>query len=524
MKCKSVVVIVFFLLQLVPCAAESGDDLTTLWNRVGELFQAGKYREAIPFAERIIVVTESSFGRESPETAEALNILGKVYIETGELKKAEPAFTRALQMFEKARGSEHPDVATVLNNLGALSDKTGDYKKSEAFYERAIAIREKTLGPDDPLTVNALSNLGALYTSQGKFAKAEPLLLRTLAIREKVKGAEDADPINSVSNLATLYNQMGEYAKAEPLYERALQVREKLLGPEHPDTIPVLNNLAILKIASRATDEALELSKRVERAGEKQFSDILSFTSEKQRLEFQKTVQPYTLFAMLGRAPELADALLRYKGIVLDSLLEDRLVAEASNDPGQREMIDHARSVKQRLWQLELEIPKDLSPEAQQHRVRQCDALAQQADLLEATLACHVAKFGAARRGLGVSARDVQKALSSGQALVECVRYSHYLGKEKWEPRYGAVVIAASEIRWVPLGEASTIEGSIRLYQKSVRGKTDETTLTRVLHELATQVWAPIAEALPPEVRSVIIAPDAELNSISFATLLFAHR
>ena len=40
MKCQSVVVIVSFLLQLVPCAAESGDDLTTLWNRVGELFQA----------------------------------------------------------------------------------------------------------------------------------------------------------------------------------------------------------------------------------------------------------------------------------------------------------------------------------------------------------------------------------------------------------------------------------------------------------------------------------------------------
>jgi tetratricopeptide (TPR) repeat protein/CHAT domain-containing protein len=772
MKRQSVVIIVFFLLQLVPCAAESGDDLTTLWNRVGELFQAGKYREAIPFAEKIVVVTESSSGRESPETAEALNILGKVYNEAGELKKAEPAFTRALQIFEKARGSEHPDVATALNNLGVLSDKTGDYKKSESFYERAIAIREKTLGPDDPLTVSALSNLGSLYYSQGEFAKAEPLMLHALATKEKVKGAEDSDTITSVSNLAALYSQMGEYAKAEPLYERALRVREKLLGPEHPDTatslnnyanfnraigdftkaealferslkilektlgsenplvsgslnnlavcyksegnfaraeplyrrgldisekangpehpvtatnlnnlallylemgdtarakplferarailekavgpnhrltagtlqnlaalyearadhaaaeplcrrtlqinestlgsdhpavatslnnlagiyrdmgrfaeaepllqraariyektlgpnhpelaqclnnlgelyeamgqperaeplyrralkiletalgpdhpdtIPVLNNLAILKIASRATDEALELSKRIERAGEKHLTDILSFTSEKQRLEFQKTVQPYTLFVMLGRAPELADALLRYKGIVLDSLLEDRLVAEASNDPEQREMIDRARSVKQRMWQLELEIPKDLSPEAHQRRVIQRDALAQQADLLEATLARRVAKFGAARRGFGVTACDVQAALSEGQALVGCVRYSHYLGKGRWEPRYDAVVIASGELKWVPLGNASAIEGSIRLYQKSVRGKTDETTLARVLHELATQVWAPIVDALPPEVKSVIIAPDAELNSISFATLL----
>jgi CHAT domain-containing protein len=41
-----------------------------------------------------------------------------------------------------------------------------------------------------------------------------------------------------------------------------------------------------------------------------------------------------------------------------------------------------------------------------------------------------------------------------------------------------------------------------------------------VLHELAAQVWAPIAEALPPAVKNVIISPDAELNSISFAALL----
>lgn len=771
-KFRSALVIALILWRLVASAAESGEDITALWKRVGELFQAGKYREAIPVAEKMVELTESTYGRESPDTGEALTVLGKAYSEAGELEKAGPAFARALQIFEKTRGSEHPDVATTLSHLGALNAKTGDYKKSEAFYQRVIAIREKTLGAEHPSTLLALNNLAELYRDQGEFAKAEPLFRRALALYEKVKGAEDPETITSVSNLAALYNQMGEYAKAEPLYqraleacekvlgpehldtatslnnygtfnrnvgdfakaemlyERALKILEKTLGPEHPkiagtlnnlavcyksegnfakaeplyrraldiaekaigpehrvtalnlnnlallylemgdtarakplleralailekavgpnhhltagtlqnlaalyearedyaaaeplarralqineaefgadhpavatslnnlagiyrdmgkfadaepllqraahtyekvlgpnhpelahclnnlgelyeargqpgkaeplykralkilestlgpdhaDTIPALNNLALLKILSGATNEAFELSKRVERATEKQLTEILSFTSEKQRLEFQKTVQPYTLFAMLGRAPELADTLLRCKGIVLDSLLEDRLVAEASNDPAQRETIDHLRSLKQRLWQLELEIPKDFSSDARQRRAEQRGALAQQSDLLEATLARAVAKFGSARHGLGVTTSDVQKALSSGQALVECVRYSHYLGKEKWEVRYGAVVVAADEIKWVSLGSAGAIDESIRLYQKSVRGQTDEVTLTRVLHELATKVWEPIEKALPPDAKSVIISPDAGLSSISFATLL----
>jgi hypothetical protein len=79
-------------------------------------------------------------------------------------------------------------------------------------------------------------------------------------------------------------------------------------------------------------NEALRLGAQARRGEEKTLSNILSFTSEQQRLAFQKTIYPYTLPATLGSAPELAEIVLRQKGVVLDSLLEDRLVAEASKD------------------------------------------------------------------------------------------------------------------------------------------------------------------------------------------------
>jgi hypothetical protein len=99
---------------------------------------------------------------------------------------------------------------------------------------------------------------------------------------------------------------------------------------------------------------------------------------------------------------------------------------------------------------------------------------------------------------LSVTVQQVQSALPKEAALIELLRYSHYLGKAKHEPRYGAVVIGTSgEPSWVPLGDAADIEKNVGLYQKSVRRKTDEATLSSVLKALNKQVWGPMEKHFP---------------------------
>jgi CHAT domain-containing protein len=326
-----------------------------------------------------------------------------------------------------------------------------------------------------------------------------------------------------LNSLALLYRDMGEYAKAEPLYQRALKIREKALGPDHPDTATALNNLAYFYIGMGDPKEALRLAAQARRVQEKNLSEILSFTSEQQRLAFQKTTQPYGLAGTLGSAPELAEAVLRQKGVVLDSLLEDRLVAEASGDLKQHEVIEQLRAAKQRLTQLQLGVPKDLSEQARQQRAAEKEKLSSKVEQLEGGLARQVAGLGKARRALSVTVAQVQSALPQQAGLIELLRYWHYLGKDNYEQQYGAVVIGASgDPSWVPLGNAAEIEKNIRLYQKSVRGKRDEATLSSVLKALNDQVWAPIEKALPTGTTTVIVSPDAELSFVSFATLLTA--
>jgi tetratricopeptide (TPR) repeat protein/CHAT domain-containing protein len=499
-----------------PLTAVSLDGLALAYREMGD------YAKAEPLFQRALKTDEKALGPEHPGTATVLRDLAWLYMWMGDYAKAEPLFQRALKVREKALGPDHPNTAQSLDNLASLYDETGDHAKAEPLYQRALKIREKTLGPEHNLTASSLNNLASLYMKAGEYAKAEPLYQRALKIVEKTVGPDHPYyTASSLNNLASLYQNTGEYAKAEPLDQRALKIREKTLGPEHPWTAQSLNNLAELYVGMGNPKEALHLATEARRAKEKHLSDIFSFTSEQQRLAFQKETKPYDLPGTLGNAPELAETVLRQKGVVLDSLLEDRLVAEASGDRKQREMIEQLRAAKQRLTQLQLEVPKDLSEQAQKQRAAEKEKLSAEVEQLEGGLARQVAGLGKARRALSVTVRQVQSALSKQAALIELLRYSHYLGKDKYEPRYGAILMGASGgPSWVPLGSAAEIEKNIGLYQKSVRGKTDEATLSSVVKALNNQVWAPIEKALPAGTTTVIVSPDAELSFVSFATLV----
>ncbi len=466
-------------------------------------------------------IFEEKLGPEDRYTGVSLNNLAELYCSMGDYAKAEPLYQRALRISEKTFGSNHPETARSLQNLAALYWLMEDYAKAEPLYRRTLEVWERMLGPNHPDTATAIENLAEIYDSQGNYSKAEPLRLRALAITEKAFGPNAPNTARRLNNLAWHDWKMGQANKAEPLFLRALHIREKTLSPTHSDLAESLSNAACVKIDVGQREEALSFAERAMHVEETVLANILSFTTEQQRFDFLRTQRPYSLLATLQAAAPVAQAILRRKGIVLDSLLEDRLLAEASGDPKKRLIVDELRSAKQRLTQSQQDVAKDLSDQAQKQRAAEKVKLSARVEQLEADLARQVAGLGKARRALTVTVAQVQSALPPQAALIELLLYMHYLKNTKFESRYGAIVIGTSgEPSWVPLGDAAEIEKNVALYQKSVRGKTDEATLSSVLKALNSQVWAPIEKALPAGTTAVIVSPDAELNFVSFATLL----
>jgi tetratricopeptide (TPR) repeat protein len=550
-----------------PKTAESLSNLAALYSDMGD------YAKAEPLYQQALRINQKALGPEDPATAMCLDNLGNLYFRMGDYAKAEPLYQQARQILQQVLGPEHPDAAINLNNLGRLYDDMGDYAKAEPLFQQSLQIRTKALGLEDPATALGLDNLGELYFHMGAYKKAEPLFQQALQICRKALGPEHPDTATSLNNLAALYFEMGEYAKAGPLYQEALRVtqdvvgtdhpatgislnnlahlyftmgeyakaepffqqalriNQKTLGPEHPETAESLADLGLLKFALGQIPEAKSLAQASAKACAAILSTILSFTSEQQRLAYQATLHPYALFTALdGSDAELASAVLRYKGVVLESLIEDRLIAEASKESEDRNLVGRLAADKRQLGSLLLGTRNPPSGEIN----KRIEDLEQEVQQIEGQLARHVAGLGHARRALSVDVEQVQSAIPKDGGLVEYVRYEHYLAKGQFEPQYGAIVLARTgPPHWIPLGNAKELDTLVSRYQRLVRNASDllrnvapidsnsnQAELSANLEKLYEELWDRIEQSLPPDVKRVIISPDSQLNFISFATLL----
>jgi tetratricopeptide (TPR) repeat protein len=238
-------------------------NVATSLNNLANLYQAqGRFSEAMSLAQRALPILEKALGPDHPNVAATLNTLGVIYASQGRNSDAEPLIKRALAIYEKASGPDQPRVANTLNFLAMLYTSRGQYVDAEPLYRRVLAIREKSLGPDHPNVATSLNDLAELYRAQGRYVDAEPLYSRALAIREKALGADHPNVATSLNNLAALYQAQGHYTDAEPLYTRALAIFEKADGPDHADVAQLLNNLGVLYDNQGRYSDAEPLARR----------------------------------------------------------------------------------------------------------------------------------------------------------------------------------------------------------------------------------------------------------------------
>ena len=232
----------------------------------------------------------------------------------------------------------------------------------------------------------------------------------------------------------------------------------------------------------------------------------LSFTTERQRLGFVREwflADRYDVWATLGAARPLARAIVRTKGIVLDSLLEDRLVAEASANSEVRQLASQLAAAKQRLGRLSPALLDKLPNSGSGPlKTNEIQAVSRRVESLEAALARRVTPLGGARRALATQVEAVQAGVPKEAALVEMLRYHRYQGKGVSQADYGALILfKAGEPVWVRLGPNAPIDKNIKLYQHLVRSSGEQEALAPLLRELCRASFAICASSLCRVVR-----------------------
>ena len=553
-------------------AIEQGlEQAAQLNQQVTNLYQAGRYGEAIPLAEEALAIYEQALGPDHLGTATSLNNLALLYRSQGRYGEAEPLYLRALEIREQALGPDHPDTATSLNNLALLYESQGRYTEAEPLLQRALAINEQALGPDHPSTASSLNNLALLYRSQGRFTEAEPLLQRALEIREQALGPDhpstanslnslallyesqgrysEAEPLLqqvlaireqalgpdhpntalSLNNLAFLYRSQGRYTEAEPLYLSALEITEQALGPDHPDTAQSLNNLAVLYYAQGQLQPTLTYLSRGLAIEETVLSRNLVGGSDANKREYLATMTGTTNAAIslhLNDLPTDAAAaqlalttLLQRKGRILD--LFTNLRAQLANDPGAVALLDELNATSTQLANLTFNPLPDLD-----RYQGQLSDLQRRSRQLEDQLSRRSAEFANLTASPNVS--QIQSALPPGTALVEFIRYRPVdptaSAQESFgSPRYAAYILQGDgTIEGIDLGAAAAIDAAVQSLATGLA--SSDTPLFQIKEDaqaLDALVMASVRQGLG-ETTTVFLSPDGALNLIPFEALVDA--
>jgi CHAT domain-containing protein/tetratricopeptide (TPR) repeat protein len=248
---------------------DSGDYASALSDLGLVLTDVERYTEAEGIIRRAISLLEDNFGPDDRQVARAINNLANLLLATNRLAEAEPLMRRSIQILEDTFGPEHQEVAVSLNSLAILLRKSGRLDEAEQLFRRALAINEKKLGPDHPRVASALNNLAELLRDKGRFQEAERLYRRSIAIVQRTQGLESPELCTTLDNLAGVLVDTQRFTEAEPLIRRAIAIAERSLGPDHSDVSIYLSNLGNLLYLTDRLVEAERVYRRALQIEEK---------------------------------------------------------------------------------------------------------------------------------------------------------------------------------------------------------------------------------------------------------------
>ena len=547
------------------------DELSNPLNNLAALsLKVGDFAAAESYHLRLLELTVTVNGNESSNTAQEVAKVASFYEGLGDYAQAEAYFLRALKIIDAGKTASEFAKVGVLSRVAVFYTFRANYPKAERMFLDCLALAKQVHPQDERFQAFPLRNLGLLYERMNDFSKSEAAYQRYLSVHERLSGPESYATAVAVKCLAKLYSDMGDFKKSEAFHERSLNLHEKALGKDHTALCDCLRNMAELHFRQRAFDKAetallralgiyqsaygegaaltldvrrslalvdlergqpdraLGTLRKVRTFEELRMRNLLSFTSERQRLAYQNAGRPYDLFATLGSAADLGQALLRTKGVVLDSVLEDRRALLTAQDPKIGQLVGQLRATNHRLMQFQAGAPTTQTPALLKRWKTEREALEQQVEALQQQVSRAVTGLGQTRQALNVKLTGVQAVLPEHSVLLEFVRYQHYLGKEKFEPRYGVVLIGGptvalkranpGEAVWVPLGSAKAIDASLQTYSSVMRqGRTGDETVLRTLGKLLCE---PIEDRLPSGTRTLFVSPDGQLGLLNFGTLL----
>ncbi len=329
----------------------------------------------------------------------------------------------------------------------------------------------------------------------------------------------------ALGNLALVAETQGQPARARLLYARSLAIRQKKLGPSHPRVADSISRLAMHHWEQGDLAQARRLMTKELALVEKHIDPLLDATSERERIALIRSRRDslHRFLSLFTRSQDHRDtyhALMRWKGLVANSLAAQHAAVLGRAEPQNRAAFLQLHNIRRRLAALAFTIPKESAQQSRHHTIL---ALTARKEGIERELAIASKSFHRQRSLFAAGLEDLCAQLKPGQAMVDYLRYQRSDPPNPPSAHYLAYVLTARDClhpRRVDLGKAKPIERNLQAYRQLIATGASTERLRRQSQRIRRQIWDPLAI----EQRWVWVIPDGALGAFPFGALVKKTR
>lgn len=273
---------IFARKNLIECerilGQESSATLAAISILVLELL-ASKSNEAEILCRKRLNISESSFGPESVQSLESIELLANVlhsqngydYIENREVSLLVSKFIHILKKKSDSGDITPRELETIQTMLWCLepgfnSDLSEDSLKSIGhvvyIFDKVLSTQENqhSISEANKFLTWATRFMDISLSNQSAiFIELENLSRKVCNIAEKLGGSDSVLASDSFEELAKILSKKYSHKEAKSLFQKCILIKQNIFGSEHPVLVNLLENLGALLDQNHEYKEAESL-------------------------------------------------------------------------------------------------------------------------------------------------------------------------------------------------------------------------------------------------------------------------
>ena len=212
------------LFATAPAIAVSDADRVAVYREFLTQYQARKYAEAQPLAEKLVALTEEQYGPEDLQLTKPLTNLATVHYRQGNFPAAIDAYQRTLRILQTKSTIADKEQIIPLHGLGVSFLGNRDPESAVIALKRAADLSRNTDGLFNIDQVEFIDALVDAYAATGRYAEAEKESLYAMRVEEAAYGRSSVKLIGRLDKLARWYEDERRYTSERNVYDRALAI------------------------------------------------------------------------------------------------------------------------------------------------------------------------------------------------------------------------------------------------------------------------------------------------------------